>query len=183
MGGEKEILTRHASAFEGLGHHSSGLALYLSCLPEHLAQRLHVTTIHHVSVPSANKEAGLPGQGGRAEGGKATRTLTRRPRSASDRPPHSAPGGSCRCAPGGSRQRWPRGYPDCSRPQRPVPPTRSLLRTRHLPGGRTLGSCSKPRKGEEPREHGHLREEPRWRARGAALITRSLTLPSSSGKL
>lgn len=49
------MLTWNATALEGLGNDSSGLALHLRCLPEHLAECLHVTAIHHESIPPAHR--------------------------------------------------------------------------------------------------------------------------------
>lgn len=43
---------------EGLGNYSSGLALHLSRLLEHMAQCLHIAAIHHESTPSVNREVG-----------------------------------------------------------------------------------------------------------------------------
>ena len=43
---------------EGLGNYSSGLALHLSRLLEHLAQCLHIAAIHHESIPPVKREVG-----------------------------------------------------------------------------------------------------------------------------
>lgn len=77
---------------------------------------------------------------------KHENTVTQRLHSASDKSLWSAQQAGIHHVPDGSCQRSPQDCPNCSRKQRPMPPRRSLLKTHHLPGGSTPGSCNKPRK-------------------------------------
>lgn len=105
--------------------------------------RPSTTKVFHLSTEEASR---LEGEGGRSRKEvTSSRTITQRLRSASDRHLWSAREAKRCCGPDDSHQRWPQDCPDCSGMQRPGPPRRSLLRTHHLPRGRTPGSWGKSR--------------------------------------